>query len=51
MGQINEFYSWVKLYLLIFIFLVPKSVNNIYFDIMCEVIGGIVDTIPLALRN
>lgn len=50
MGQINEFYSWGKLYFLILIFLVPKSVGNIYFNITYELPEGIVDMIPLTLR-
>lgn len=37
MGQVNEFYSWVKVYILIPILLLPKSVKNIYFYTMGEV--------------
>lgn len=51
MRQINEFYSRVKLYILILIFPVPESVKNIYSDVMCEVTEGTVDMIHVTLRN
>lgn len=50
MGKINKFYS-SKAICLILIFLLPKSVNNIYFYKIREITERIINMIPLALRN
>lgn len=53
MGQVNEFYSWVKVYILILILLLPKSVKNIYFYTMGEVKKElqIWSPLPLGVNN